>query len=173
MTIRDYLSSTDDELRKEYNIELVERYPWVVPPDRYDPLYVHPQDTNPKYDYSWTMLDDLPDGWRLAFQDELCEEIQQEYEKLTPDQREAFYIVQTKEKFGGMRMYMSFYVDSIEGIIEKYSRKSECLCVVCGKPATYISTGWICPWCDDHIESDRINGYVKIEEWFKGEDNGY
>lgn len=68
----------------------------------------------------WTMLDDMPDGWRVAFGDALCDEIQAEYEKLTEEQKKDFYIVQTKEKFGGLRMYMSLHIDSIDGIISKY-----------------------------------------------------
>ena len=63
---------------------------------------------------------------------------------------------------------MSFHVDSIEEIIESYSRLSEITCVNCGKPANYISTGWICPWCTNC--SKKIKGkLIPVEEAFKKE----
>ena len=166
MTINDYFKAqklNDEEAVKEYNKQLVEKYPWIIPPDRYDPLYKHPDEVNPNYDYSWTQLDGLPDGWRIAFQDQMCDEIQHEYEKLPEDQKKDYYIIQAKEKFGGMRLYMSFYAAEIEKIINKYSADSELICIVCGKPATKISMGWICPYCDEHIGNSN---YESIESFY-------
>ena len=157
----------NEKLIMEYNKELIGAYPWLKPYNGYDPLYIHPEGENPNYDYQWTMLDDMPDGWRLAFGKQLCDEIQEQYDKLSDEDKEKFYLFQVKEKFGGLRIYTSSYKKSIEEIIQKYSQLSEKICIVCGKPATYISKGWICPWCDDHIARDRINEYVKIEKWFE------
>ena len=111
------------------------------------------------------MLDGLPDGWRLAFQDAMCREIQKEYLKLEEELRKDFYIIQAKEKFGSMRIYFSYACDSIEDIVERYSIKSERLCVACGAPADFISKGWISPWCFRHAERDR-GEYVTVNEWF-------
>ena len=163
MTIEEYLNSADDYDKKEYNMELVAKYPWCIPPNGYDEWG---NEVTSDYDFSWTMLDGIPDGWRIAFCDRMCDEIQKEYEKLPDDKKKDFYIVQAKEKFGGLRIYMTFYVDSIESIIQKYSELSEITCVQCGKPASYISRGWICPWCNEHTR-DNLDDYVKIEDWFK------
>ena len=35
-------------------------------------------------------------------------------------------------------------------IINKYEQLSKNTCCECGAPAIYISTGWICPWCEQH-----------------------
>ena len=35
-------------------------------------------------------------------------------------------------------------------------------CIVCGKPATKMSTGWISPYCDDCVNPNRK--YTKIGE---------
>ena len=59
----------------EYNKQLIEKYSW---------LYPHYQWTGEKvedYDYTWTELDALSEGWRKAFGELLCEEIQEELEK--------------------------------------------------------------------------------------------
>lgn len=61
---------------------------------------------------------------------------------------------------------MSFFVDSIEKIIEDYSRISERVCIICGNPATKISTGWICPYCDEHA-NNKYEHYITIDEYFK------
>ena len=38
-----------------------------------------------------------------------------------------------------------------DAIIDRCERDSQRICVKCGKPATRISKGWICPYCDDCI----------------------
>ena len=171
MTVKEYLSlgrsdEQDKEMVKEYNKELIEKYPWCIPPDRWDPLYVHPQGINPDYDYTWTMLDDMPDGWRIAFGEDFCADIQAIYETLPETTKQLFYPAQIKEKFGALRVYWNVAVDGMSDVIRKYEEKSHGICVNCGKPATLISTGWICPWCDDCAK--EIHGeLVPIKEWFK------
>lgn len=49
-------------------------------------------------------------------------------------------------------------------IIEKYEKISRNTCIVCGKPATKISNGWICPYCDEHYH----NGIETCEEKIDG-----
>ena len=43
------------------------------------------------------------------------------------------------------------YIDrcKVDDIVEKYTDLSYRTCCVCGKPATKISKGWICPYCDE------------------------
>ena len=38
-----------------------------------------------------------------------------------------------------------------DAVIDRCERDSQRICVKCGKPATRISKGWICPYCDDCI----------------------
>ena len=55
--------------------------------------------------------------------------------------------------------FRSFTLEIFE-IIEKYENLSYHTCINCGKPATKISTGWICPYCDNCI-GDR--NYTEIK----------
>ena len=58
-------------MNKEYNKQLVKKYPFLLPRNRWTGKV-------PKeYDYSYTELDDMPDGWRKAFGEQMCEEIKQ------------------------------------------------------------------------------------------------
>ena len=36
ISIKEFLKSTDDEIIKEYNKMLVEKYPWIIPPKGYN-----------------------------------------------------------------------------------------------------------------------------------------
>ena len=114
------------------------------------------------------MLDGIPDGWRIAFQDAMCDEIQEEYNKLSDEDKKEVYIVQAKEKFGTLRIYMSHNTcKSIEKIIDKYYTISELTCIVCGKPATYISTGWIEPYCTKHTKGNISKNYIRVADLIK------
>lgn len=100
---------------------------------------------------SYTELDAMDAGWRKAFGIQMCKEIKAELKK-----HKFLYkyrIVQIKEKFGYLHWYDggSPKDSKIYDIIRKYEQISAKTCVVCGKPATKMSTGWISPYCDDCI----------------------
>ena len=65
-----------------------------------------------------------------------------------------------KEKYGGLRLAATGGNSETDAIIDRCERDSQRICVECGKPATRISKGWICPYCDDCI-GDRVS--VAIE----------
>ncbi len=96
-------------------------------------------------------MDDVPDGWRIAFGEQMCDEIQKALEKA--DFVNKYSILQIKEKFGSLRWYTSGVPrdSEIYDIVDKYEELSENTCIVCGKRATYMTTGWICPYCDEHV----------------------
>lgn len=133
---------------REYNKALIEKYPWlrIGSPTDFDPY--QEKDWN---DYNWTWMDDVPDGWRIAFGEQMCDEIQKALEKA--DFVDKYRIVQVKEKFGGLRWYTDGVPinSKLDDIARKYERISEEICVECGRPATYRTTGWICPYCDEHV----------------------
>jgi hypothetical protein len=56
-----------------------------------------------------------------------------------------------KEKYGGLRLAATGGNSETDAIIDRCERDSQRICVKCGKPATRISKGWICPYCDDCI----------------------
>ena len=57
---------------KESNQKLIERFPFLMPRNRWTGKV--PED----YDYSYTELDSMPDGWRKAFGEQMCEDIREE-----------------------------------------------------------------------------------------------
>ena len=162
---------------KEENKRLCDRYPFLVPWNRWSGKLITdcaagetgfwPGDPDkiPEYEYEYTGLDDMPNGWRKAFGELMCEEIR---EALIEDgDLDRWRIVQLKEKYGQLRLYDNGHKEGsrIPDIIAKYEAISEHTCIECGKPATRITTGWICPWCDDCAK--EIGGqFVDIKEWF-------
>jgi len=87
----------DKELTIEYNKALIEKYPFLLPRNRWTGEVVE------SYNYSYTELDDLPDGWRIAWGDQICEEIKEELVKY--DFLDKYRITQIKEKYGTLRWY--------------------------------------------------------------------
>ena len=61
--------------QREYNKQLIEKYPFLMP---YNIWTGEPIED---YDYEYTWLDDMPDGWRNAFGLQMCEELKQALNK--------------------------------------------------------------------------------------------
>ena len=143
------------ETSQKENKQLCETYPFLLPRNRWT------DEVAEDFDYSYTELDSMPDGWRKAFGLQMCEELKQELIRI--NKIDEFRIVQIKEKFGELRFYTNWTTDEIEAIINKYTKLSRKTCIVCGKPATVITTGWISPFCNDCIK-DINDNYEPIEE---------
>lgn len=132
------------------NKELVRRYPFLLPRNK------ETGEVPDDYDFSYTELDNMPEGWRKAFGEQMCEEIADVLteEGLLYDYR----IVQIKEKWGSLRWYDSGATTAIYKIVSKYEKLSSRICVKCGAPATKITTGWIMPVCDEcAFKIEQIN----------------
>lgn len=159
---------------KEYNRELCERYPFLIPANRFSGkritegagFWPGSPDSVPEWDYESTELDEMPEGWRIAFGEQLCAELKAELEKA--GLLDSYRIVQIKEKFGSLRWYDNATSPELLAIIRKYTEISARTCVICGKPATRITMGWIAPFCDACCP-DKYN--IPIEEFFREEDN--
>ena len=97
-------------------------------------------------------LDAMENGWLKAFGIQLCKELRS---VLIKDKFLFKYrISQIKEKFGGLRWYDNGSSREVQDIIGKYESISEHTCISCGKPAKYITSGWICPYCEDCISKN-------------------
>lgn len=96
---------------------------------------------------TWNELDEMPTGWRKAFGIQMCKDIKKQLKKDKYLYR--YRITQIKEKYGGLRWYDAGCSKELYNIIQKYETLSYETCVECGKPATKMSSGWICPYCDD------------------------
>ena len=145
--------------------ELKERYPFLIPRYRLtdEICEKRPCDDAAWYE-NWTELDDMPDGWRRAFGEQMCEEIREALLKDGGEQALSDYrITQIKEKFGFLHWYDRNGNDDVQQIIRKYEDISEKTCIRCGKPATKISKGWISPFCDDCADELSKNGYMSFD----------
>ena len=70
------------------------------------------------------------DGW-LGLVHDLCRDIKAELEK---EPLENFYIQEVKEKFGGLRFYVSCGTERLFKLINEAEKKSYSICEKCGKP---------------------------------------
>ena len=168
---------------KEQNKEMCERFPFLIPWNRFSGKLItqaaeggyYPGNPSeiPEYDYEYTELDELPDGWAMSFGEQMCEELKDALEE--DGDLDRWRIVQLKEKYGEMRLYDNGTKigSRVPDIIDKYTDVSRHTCIVCGKPATRVTTGWISPFCDEcciNCEGDRS---ISIEEWLgEGKTNG-
>lgn len=65
------------------------------------------------------------------------------------DLKEQIFAVQVKQKFGGLRFYMSHETPYINGAISLAERQSYCTCEVCGNSGSEQTIrGWIQVLCD-------------------------
>ena len=94
--------------------------------------------------YDWLNL--IPEGWV-----ELAREMIQKVKTIYPE----FEITDLKEKYGRLVCYDTGVPAEANDIIVEYEILSARTCCICGKPATKISTGWICPYCDDCGDKDE------------------
>ena len=139
------------------NYELCQEYPFLIPKDPFSGEMIK------NYDYSFTYLDECPEGWRELFFNmcTLIKPILIKYEKLND-----FRLLQVKEKYGRLAIYHAGAPESVNDIISYYEHLSCKVCVGCGKPATKITPGWISPWCDE-CASEHGQYCIDIDEWFK------
>ena len=100
---------------------------------------------------NYTELDAMESGWKKAFGIQMCKEIRAALLRQGWKALFKYRIIQIKEKFGELRWYDEFSTQDIQDIISKYEDISRHTCIVCGKPATKMSTSWICPFCNEHI----------------------
>lgn len=100
----------------------------------------------------YTELDAMPEGWRRAFGMDICKEIRAAlYKEFGLKGVFNYRIEQIKEKYGSLRWYDARTTHKIQEIISKYEEISSRTCINCGAPATWISNGWISPYCDKCI----------------------
>lgn len=144
----------------EDNKALIEEFPFLLPRNRWTDKV--PDD----YDFSYTELDNMPDGWRSAFGLQMCralKEILVKAEALTD-----YRITDIKEKYGTLRWYDNgFPVKAKKEYLAwqfKYWDLSRRTCIKCGATATKTSVGYIAPYC---TECASKMSFVEFEELIK------
>lgn len=110
------------------------------------PILLSPEDEE-KTEYLSTQLDSIPEGWRNNFGEQLLADLQSKADSL--GLTEDFYIVQMKEKYGSLRVYVSQYNSEIEEIISHYEHKSVRVCASCGRELDTVNLQFGVPYCFD------------------------
>ncbi|MCM1237578.1 MAG: hypothetical protein NC489_46535 [Ruminococcus flavefaciens] len=129
----------------EANKALIQDFPFLLPHNRWTDKV--PDD----YDFSYTELDGMPDGWRTAFGLEMCRELKEIL--LKAGAMDAYRIMDIKEKYGTLRWYDNGFPVKTEREYlawqSKFFNLSQRTCIKCGKKATKISVGYIAPYCSE------------------------
>ena len=159
------------------NKELCDRYSWLIPANRWTGKVVD------NYNYEYTELDNMPEGWRRAFGRQMCEELDREIKTWSIHDQENFHITDIKEKWGFLHFYTNFGSKELYEIINKYAELSKTICIHCGHTASWITRGWYMPVCNrcaneifQHINSyyssqaSWEDEFVDINEFYKKED---
>lgn len=88
------------------------------------------------------------DGWESIIR-KLSEKIEAFILSLPEENRREWKAEQVKEKFGGLRFYMSLHSPEVESWIEDAEKKSLITCETCGAPGSLRKNGWWKIRCDD------------------------
>jgi hypothetical protein len=93
------------------------------------------------------------DGW-YELLDELCSGLEKIIAALPAQEQPIFYAVQCKEKFGGLRMYLSRSTGEMDALIAHAEERAKRTCEVCGQPGSLDTSkqGWVRTLCPIHIQ---------------------
>ena len=135
---------TEQERTIQWRKGMIEQYPYLIPRN------VFSGKVSEDYDYSYIVGEYcLPKGWFDLFL-QMCEDIREPLER--SGHLNDFMFTQVKEKYGSMRLYNNGATSEVNEILDKYEFLSTQVCSECGKPATKMTVGYICPYCDDCVE---------------------
>lgn len=157
MTQADYVAlckNDDKEGIISFNKKLIEEYPFLLPRNRFS------DKTLEDFDFSYSEMDSMPHGWRIAFGDDLLRELKAELVKF--NYLDEYRIVQIKEKYGGLRWYDNGCPKSASDVIWKYEELSYEYCMSCGSKNIVAEAGWVGvgPLCQNCL--DEMNERIRI-----------
>lgn len=97
----------------------------------------------------------------------MCKEIQDEIDGWA-DEEYNYFDISVKEKYGTLRIYYTIANETLEEIAERYEELSKYTCIRCGRPASWMSKGWIVPYCNECAaeEFDTREKNRPDIEWF-------
>lgn len=101
--------------------------------------------------YDHSMYDWIPEGWRKALGPGLTVDIAEALESDGIPKRKWCESVQwtdIKQKYGTLRLYATA-TKKVQDVLSKYEAASYGYCENCGKPARYMTLGWISYLCED------------------------
>ena len=140
------------------NKKLIKRYPWIALVDWHG---------NKVNDYSYTMYDDVPIGWKRAFGKIMLEEYREVL--IRNHYLKEFQWVQVKEKYGTLRLYSNAAPMEVLDLESKYDYISGFFCISCGRMnAPLLNDGWYEPLCEDCYNKRIVKQRKYYEKNCKG-----
>lgn len=140
------------------NKKLVKRYPWIAIVDWH---------RNNVKDYSYTMYDDVPNGWKRAFGKIMLEEYREVL--IRNHYLNDFQWIEVKEKYGTLRLYSNDAPGEVLRLESKYDYISGFFCLSCGRINSPVLTdGWVEPLCEDCYNKRTVKQRRWHEENCKG-----
>lgn len=150
--------------RKMRNKRLVKQYPFLLPRN------VYSDKVPSNYDYEYTEYDNLIKGWQIGFGKFLLGDLREAC--LKADYLDKLRILQWKEKYGFMRLYLNATTQEVYDVVHDYEIISQYICAQCGSIHGHIidDYGWCFPLCQKCYEKNNKRreqrGY-KIVPWDK------
>ena len=119
----------------------------------------------------YTELDFMQEGWRKRFGIDFCKELKRAIlHSGGKKYMKEFRILDIKEKYGTLRVYVQGETDEVSRVIRKYEYISEYVCIVCGEDAVKCTTGWISPYCEKCLpETDGWMWIDPVYGWSNGQ----
>lgn len=107
---------------------------------------------------------ELPPGWKTLVHC-LCSALESAIERLPEEIQEGVQCAQVKEKFGGLRFYMTQETPYMSGAIRVAESMSYHVCETCGEPGKTRQGGWILVQCDKHYEENQKRRAEEHKKW--------
>src|SRR5438477_10718923 len=135
----------DGQYRK-WEIDMVDRFPLALSEMRSPSKPLDTFDTEPLA--RWGI--EINAGWR-SLMGRLLVRLEKEIAAQPADERDQFRIIQIKEKFGRLRVYLAGRTPEMDAAIREAEEESIVTCEVCGAPGALEERhGWWSPRCKAH-----------------------
>ena len=145
------------------NKELLEKYPWLKfnsnIPEKYSDFELYT---------CWA--DMILSGWAESFGEfflaDLDSALRESYPEGIP---EDFHILDIKEKWGQLTVYLSEEPVAVADVLYLYEYISSFVCIVCGAPYPFAHMtydGWVMPLCEKCYIGKSSDEFVKYHEYY-------
>lgn len=94
---------------------------------------------------------EVGDGWEPIIR-EASKKLEAIIVAMPEEKRKDYYAFQVKQKFGGLRFYLSTGTEEMYKVTGEVEAKSMKLCEECGEPGAIAGTTWLTCYCPKHRE---------------------
>ena len=131
-----------EQEKREKFLKMVEEYKKQIEIEKRE----HPEKFIPKWPYELYGIE-CREGWKSLYQP-ILDRVNEYNDK---NESEPIEIHQVKEKYGGLRIYLSKYTDELRQMINDAEEKSYKTCEVCGKAINkpIVKNNWIYTECEE------------------------